>query len=54
MAFHKVLLPDSSISLHPAINRGLCYQNYKLYLFGGYTGTDYSDKLQIYNLRLNT
>lgn len=54
MAYHKIVMPESSFSLPPASNRGVSYANNKLYIFGGFSGKDYYDDLQIFNLKLNS
>lgn len=51
MAYHKILLPG--VPLPAGINRGFTHLNHKLYFFGGYDGQGYSDKFQIFDLKLN-
>lgn len=53
MAFHKIEMPRKSSNLMPAANRTVVYGDYKLYFFGGYTGKDYLDSLNIFDLTIN-
>jgi Kelch motif/Galactose oxidase, central domain len=53
MAFYKVEIIDKSLSLSPGSNIGLAYNDYKLYIFGGYNGVDYLENFQIFNIKSN-